>query len=73
MAEYFSELEGTLSLRNELFSLCRYIPNFSPTIFEAAVDVARSGVKVYPEVMIPMAATRKEVANQSAIIRRVAK
>ena len=29
--------------------------------------------KVYPEVMIPMAATLKEMANQTAIVRRVAK
>jgi pyruvate,orthophosphate dikinase len=42
-------------------------------IFEAAVDVTKKGVKVYPEVMIPMTATLKEMANQSAIIRRVAK
>ncbi len=42
-------------------------------IFEAAVDVTKKGVKVYPEVMIPMTATLKEMANQSAVIRRVAK
>ena len=42
-------------------------------IFEAAVAVAKDGVKVYPEVMIPMIATLKEMASQSAIVRRVAK
>jgi pyruvate,orthophosphate dikinase len=41
-------------------------------IFEAAVAVAKDGVKVYPEVMIPLTATRKEMANQAAIVRRVA-
>jgi pyruvate,orthophosphate dikinase len=41
-------------------------------IFEAAVDVAKKGVKVYPEVMIPLVATLKEMANQGAIVRRVA-
>jgi pyruvate,orthophosphate dikinase len=44
----------------------------SRAIFEAAVDVAKKGVKVYPEVMIPMTATLKEMANQSAIVRHVA-
>jgi pyruvate, orthophosphate dikinase len=41
-------------------------------IFEAAVDVAKKGVKVLPEVMIPLVATVKEMANQAAIVRRVA-
>jgi len=34
--------------------------------------VAKEGVKVIPEVMIPLTATLKEMANQSAIVRRVA-
>jgi len=41
-------------------------------IFEAAVQVAKEGVKVIPEVMIPLTSTLKEMANQSAIVRRVA-
>jgi len=41
-------------------------------IFEAAVQVAKDGVKVKPEVMIPLTATLKEMANQAAIVRRVA-
>jgi pyruvate,orthophosphate dikinase len=41
-------------------------------IFEAAVAVAKDGVKVYPEVMIPLTATVKEMANQGAIVHRVA-
>jgi pyruvate,orthophosphate dikinase len=41
-------------------------------IFEAAVAVSKQGVKVYPEVMIPLTATRKEMANQAAIVNRVA-
>ena len=41
-------------------------------IFEAAVEVAKKGVKVLPEVMIPLVATVKEMANQAAIVRRVA-
>jgi pyruvate,orthophosphate dikinase len=41
-------------------------------IFEAAVTVAKEGVKVFPEVMIPLTATLKEMANQGAIVRRVA-
>src|SRR5271163_3053850 len=42
-------------------------------IFEAAVAVAKDGIKVYPEVMIPLVATVNEMANQAAIVNRVAK
>jgi pyruvate,orthophosphate dikinase len=42
-------------------------------IFEAAVAAAKAGVKVYPEVMIPLIATVNEMANQAAIVHRVAK
>jgi pyruvate,orthophosphate dikinase len=42
-------------------------------IFEAAVIVAKDGVKVIPEVMIPLTATLKEMANQGDIVHRVAK
>ncbi len=41
-------------------------------IFEAAVDCTKKGIKVLPEVMIPLVATVKEMANQGAIVRRVA-
>ena len=41
-------------------------------IFEAAVAVAKDCVKVFPEVMIPLTATLKEMANQAAIVHRVA-
>jgi len=41
-------------------------------IFEAAVKVAKEGVKVKPEVMIPLTTGIKEMANQAAIVRRVA-
>jgi pyruvate,orthophosphate dikinase len=41
-------------------------------IFEAAVKVAKEGVKVKPEVMIPLTTGIKEIANQGAIVRRVA-
>jgi len=41
-------------------------------IFEAAVTVAKEGVKVHPEVMIPLVATLKEMQNQAAIVHRVA-
>jgi pyruvate,orthophosphate dikinase len=37
-------------------------------IFEAAVTVAKEGVKVYPEVMIPLVGTLKEMANQKEIV-----
>jgi len=41
-------------------------------IFEAAVAVSKQGIKVLPEVMIPLVATVKEMANQAAVVRRVA-
>ena len=41
-------------------------------IFEAAVKVAKEGVKVKPEVMIPLTTGLKEMANQAAIVRRMA-
>ncbi len=41
-------------------------------IFEAAVDCSKKGIKVFPEVMIPLVATVKEMASQGAIVRRVA-
>src|SRR5438445_6568122 len=44
----------------------------SQAIFEAAVAVAKEGGKPHVEVMIPLAATPKEMAHQAAIVRRMA-
>ncbi|HEX3681173.1 MAG TPA: pyruvate, phosphate dikinase [Bryobacteraceae bacterium] len=41
-------------------------------IFEAAVLVAKKGVNVIPEVMIPLVGNVKELENQKAIVVRVA-
>jgi pyruvate,orthophosphate dikinase len=41
-------------------------------IFEAAVAVDQKGVKTHVEVMVPLTSTLKEMANQGAIVRRVA-
>ena len=41
-------------------------------IFEAACDVAEQGVKVEPEVMIPLVGAKKELDDQAAVVRRVA-
>ncbi|MCU1308342.1 MAG: pyruvate phosphate dikinase [Acidobacteriaceae bacterium] len=41
-------------------------------IFEAAVCASQEGVKVLPEVMVPLVSTLKEMANQAGIIRRIA-
>src|SRR5260370_23102724 len=41
-------------------------------IFEAAVQVAKKGVKVIPEVMIPLIGGVKEVENQQNIVVQVA-
>ncbi|WP_242345044.1 pyruvate, phosphate dikinase [Anaeromyxobacter terrae] len=44
----------------------------SRAIFEAACDVAEQGVKVEPEVMIPLVGAKGELDDQAAIVRRVA-
>ncbi len=41
-------------------------------IFEAAVLVAKKGVKIIPEVMIPLVGSVKELENQKAIVVKVA-
>jgi pyruvate,orthophosphate dikinase len=41
-------------------------------IFEAAVQVAKKGVKVIPEVMIPLIGSVEELANQKKIVVEVA-
>jgi pyruvate,orthophosphate dikinase len=41
-------------------------------IFEAACDVQKSGVKVKPEVMIPLVGYKSELANQEKVVRDVA-
>ena len=41
-------------------------------IFEAAVQVAKKGKKVIPEVMIPLVGSVKELENQKTIVVRVA-
>jgi pyruvate,orthophosphate dikinase len=42
-------------------------------IFEAAVQVARKGIKVIPEVMIPLIGGVKELENQKKIVVQVAR
>src|SRR5450432_3940969 len=41
-------------------------------IFEAAVQVAKKGVKVIPEIMIPLIGSVEELENQKKIVIRVA-
>jgi pyruvate, orthophosphate dikinase len=41
-------------------------------IFEAVVQVAKKGVKVIPEVMIPLIGSAKEFENQKDIVVRIA-
>lgn len=41
-------------------------------IFEAAVIVQKEGIKVHPEIMIPLISNEKEFIEQEKIIRRVA-
>ncbi|MBC8324988.1 MAG: pyruvate, phosphate dikinase [Verrucomicrobia subdivision 3 bacterium] len=42
-------------------------------IFEAAANVQKKGIKVVPEVMVPLVGFRKELELQADIIHRVAK
>src|ERR1700746_134981 len=44
----------------------------SRAIFEAAVAVEKEGIKTHAEGMITLTVTLKEMANQGAIVRRVA-
>src|SRR5580658_8786831 len=44
----------------------------SRAIFEAAVQVEKKGVKVLPEIMIPLIGSVEEFNNQKAIVDRVA-
>jgi pyruvate, orthophosphate dikinase len=44
----------------------------SRAIFEAAANVQSRGIKVEPEVMIPLVGNVKELADQEKIVRRVA-
>jgi pyruvate,orthophosphate dikinase len=41
-------------------------------IMEAACQLTKEGVKVYPEIMIPLIGTKAELANQKALVREVA-
>jgi pyruvate,orthophosphate dikinase len=41
-------------------------------IFEAAVQVQKAGIKVMPEVMVPLVGFKKEYLNQEKIIRQTA-
>jgi pyruvate,orthophosphate dikinase len=41
-------------------------------IFEAAVEVAASGQPVFPEIMIPLVGTKKELDLQAALVRQTA-
>ena len=41
-------------------------------IFEAAANVTKRGIKVHPEVMVPLVAVHQEFTNQKKIIDRVA-
>jgi len=41
-------------------------------IFEAAVQVAKKGIKVIPEVMIPLVGSVKELENQKALVVEIA-
>ncbi len=41
-------------------------------MFEAAIDVAAEGMQVFPEIMIPLVGTKKELDLQTAVVRKVA-
>jgi len=41
-------------------------------IIEAAVEVAKEGIAVYPEIMIPLVGIKKELDLQAALVRKTA-
>jgi pyruvate,orthophosphate dikinase len=41
-------------------------------IMEAACQLTKEGVKVYPEIMIPLIGTKAELAHQKTVVKRVA-
>jgi pyruvate,orthophosphate dikinase len=41
-------------------------------IMEAACQLSKEGVKVYPEIMIPLIGTRSELAHQKSVVKEVA-
>src|SRR3954471_15021250 len=41
-------------------------------VFEAAIDVASEGMQVFPEIMIPLVGTKKELDLQAAVVRKAA-
>ena len=41
-------------------------------IFEAAIEVQKEGIKVKPEIMIPLVGFQKELELQTALVRKVA-
>jgi pyruvate,orthophosphate dikinase len=41
-------------------------------IIEAACQLKKEGVSVYPEIMIPLVGTKAELANQKAVVQKVA-
>ena len=45
----------------------------SRAVFEAAADVQKAGIKVKPEVMIPLVGFKKELDLQVEVVHRVAK
>ncbi|TFG97102.1 MAG: pyruvate, phosphate dikinase, partial [Calditrichales bacterium] len=44
----------------------------SQAIMEAACQLTKEGVKVFPEIMIPLIGTKEEFANQKAVVKRIA-
>jgi len=42
-------------------------------IFEAACEAKKEGVKVYPEIMVPLVSVKKEIEIQKEIIDKIAK
>ncbi len=41
-------------------------------IMEAACQLTKEGIKVYPEIMIPLVGTKNELTNQKAVVVKVA-
>jgi pyruvate,orthophosphate dikinase len=73
--EHLSEANPMLGLRGcRLGILVPEVTKMQVTaIFEAACQMQNEGIKVFPEVMIPLVSTPEEFNNQAKLIREIAK
>lgn len=72
--EKLSEINPMLGFRGCRLGIC--YPELTAmqarAIFEAAVTMSNQGIKVFPEIMVPLIGTPQEFSHQASLIRSVA-